>query len=592
MHLRPRSVSYALGFLLLALMLLAGCGGDERRDPTDPEPVGPVVAAISVAPKGTFCSIGAFCTVHLGETLEMEAIIIDTAGVDHRGLPVTWSVDDESIATISTEGVLTPHQLGLVQVSATYADSTGHSFIQVLPTRAVSIEVTVDQPTIPVGGTATVTAVVRGKDGQILTDNDVLFFTTNDSLVSVTVTDGTHATVSGLADGLVIIVAGVNMAVQDYVALRVGTPGAAAPGFRLATVAVGGTHACGADPAGIGWCWGHNRWGQLGNGTRGMPWETFFPTQVVDVTGLTRFALGESHSCALDGAGKAYCWGSGPTGELGNGLHIGGSATPLPVSGDFVFTDITAGTVHTCGLVAGGQAYCWGHGGDGELGGGNWLTMHTPMPVTGGHAFQSISAGLFSTCALDLDGKAWCWGSDEYGQVGDGGRHGTGVAVNEPTAVSTTLRFTQLRLHGAHACALTAQGEAWCWGRNEYGQLGNGSVGNQPTPVRVQSPVAFTQIGTGAFYSCGLDAGGKAWCWGNNEFGTLGDGTLEDRHTPVPVSGDYTFTTLVVGPFTSCGLRPNGETYCWGSNYFGAVGNGSAGRDVDMSVEPMPVRQP
>ena len=148
---------------------------------------------------------------------------------------------------------------------------------------------------------------------------------------------------------------------------------------------------------------------------------------------------------------------------------------------------ITAGTVHTCGLDVEGKAWCWGGGSSGELGDGNTDDHETgtPVAVAGGHTFTSLTARWYHTCGLDNAGNAWCWGDAKFGVLGDGNTsdHETGT----PVAVVGGHTFSQLAAGYEHACGLDGAGTAWCWGHGEGGQLGDGNTSDHmtATPVAV-----------------------------------------------------------------------------------------------------------
>ena len=188
--------------------------------------------------------------------------------------------------------------------------------------------------------------------------------------------------------------------------------------------------------------------------------------------------------------------------------------------------------------------------------------------------FASVSAGQFHTCGLTPSGEAHCWGRSYYGQLG------TGDAANSaiPAAVSNGISFAQLTTQVWHTCGLTASGEAYCWGYNASGELGNGSTTGEdanPTPFAVSGGLTFASLSAGSHHTCGLTPSSEAYCWGANESGQLGTGSGRLSATPMAVSGDLVFESLAAGLRNTCGLTPNGEAYCWGSNDDGKLGNGT-----------------
>lgn len=218
--------------------------------------------------------------------------------------------------------------------------------------------------------------------------------------------------------------------------------------------------------------------------------------------------------CGLDAAGKAYCRGSNGVGQLGIGsIDNTFRTTPVAVSGNASYASISAGGAHVCALSSAGAAVCWGSDAEGQLGTAATTETcagqpcsSTPRAVQGAPAFTAITAGEYHTCALDGDGQAWCWGSNEYGQVG---AETTGTCVSHamnvscatlPVAVNAgALRFVRIAAGAHHTCALTAAGAAWCWGVNNEYELGTGSdlPAFSRTPLAVTGGHAFKEISAG-----------------------------------------------------------------------------------------------
>lgn len=297
---------------------------------------------------------------------------------------------------------------------------------------------------------------------------------------------------------------------------------------------------------------------------------------------FTKIATGEKHSCALTASGKAYCWGENNEGQLGEGASNGNHSTPIAVIGGYVFTDIVAGSKHTCGLVSSGQAYCWGKNNCGQLGdNGSNSDQLSPVAVSEGLQITSIGAGKEHTCGLSSSGQAYCWGRDNYGQLGDGSSI---TDQSSPSAVSGGLVFVSLDIGLNHSCGVVSSGLAYCWGKNDRGQLGDGgSNSDQSEPISVNGGMSFTSLSAGENHTCGLHSSGQAYCWGRDDRGQLGDSLASnDQSSPVSVAGGHIFTSVESGSEHSCGLKSSGEAYCWGRDNYGQLGN--AGSNVDQST--------
>lgn len=363
-----------------------------------------------------------------------------------------------------------------------------------------------------------------------------------------------------------------------------------------------GTHlTCGVTTTGAAYCWGTNTSGALGNGTVDGA-----STVPVPVSGTLIFAMvtsGELHACGVTTAGTAYCLGGDFGGDLGNGmiatldcLSCGESNTPMLVSGGLTFATVTAEGPHTCGVTTQRQAYCWGDNSYGEAGNNPAdSSITTPMPVSGGLAFAQLSAGYRHTCGVAAGGVAYCWGANFSGQLGNDDTTNSSI----PVMVSGGLTFVSVSDGFDHTCGVTTSGAAYCWGLNIASELGDGTTtGPQQcetypcstTPSAVAGGLTFATVsaGAGGFHSCGVTTSGAAYCWGDNELGELGNGTTTSSATPVAVSGGLTFRMVSTGYRHTCGVTTDNVAYCWGDNGEGELGIGT-GMDA---WSPTPVLGP
>jgi alpha-tubulin suppressor-like RCC1 family protein len=258
------------------------------------------------------------------------------------------------------------------------------------------------------------------------------------------------------------------------------TPVTVTGGHQFRNIRLGGDHACATTDAGAGYCWGRNAFAELGNGS--LSGDVFQPGQVSSGLLWNHIATGDQHSCGASTSGPAYCWGSNGSTRLGAGTSASSSAVPLQVTGGLAFTQLSAGTISGCGLVAAGSAYCWGGGTSGQIGNGAFASRPAPTLVSGGHTFLSLSAKGNAHCAVRADRAVLCWGENTAGQAGIGI---TGdIAVPTPVAGTFTAAMVATGLDSG--CLLTVGGAIYCWGPNANGQVGNGTQVQQPFPVPVR----------------------------------------------------------------------------------------------------------
>jgi alpha-tubulin suppressor-like RCC1 family protein len=342
-----------------------------------------------------------------------------------------------------------------------------------------------------------------------------------------------------------------------------GLPGAS-------EIAVGRAHACALALDGRAFCWGGKETGQLGNG------DTYFRLSPVPVQGpaapFTWINSGQYFSCGSVSTGGSYCWGQGGEGSLGNG-HWEDVSVPTLVDLPEPIRQGTAGWNHACGLTEAGKAYCWGRNQEQQLGDGTNTVRPSPVQVAGGYSFEDLGAGDSHTCGVTLGGQTLCWGWNGYGQVGTGETGGT-FGVPTPVSMPDGVSFTYVSGGYYHTCARSSDAQVWCWGRNNQGQLGDGTTDNSPVPVLVQELPPVTRIAVGGFHACALDEGGKAYCWGRGALGRLGYGGEEMQVTPQQVAGGHEFRSLFGAGARTCGITGDHRTFCWGYNRYGALGLG------------------
>lgn len=239
----------------------------------------------------------------------------------------------------------------------------------------------------------------------------------------------------------------------------------------IVTVAAGWLHTCALDEEGLAWCWG-----SIG---RDMHEPTAVPIQVRDSTRFTDLAAGMRHTCGILLDGGTLCWGQNLFAQLGS-LNLGDSVAYVP-AGDSVVS-VAAGTFHSCDLRSSGEAYCWGRPDHGQLGNGvQSFDEYAPTPVHGDLAFTSISVGASRSCGLTAGGKAYCWGGNYAGGLGDGSTQASSV----PVAVAGNLAFRLLRVGDAATCGISESSQLYCWGPNLVGQLGDGTLTSRSVPTLV-----------------------------------------------------------------------------------------------------------
>jgi alpha-tubulin suppressor-like RCC1 family protein len=179
----------------------------------------------------------------------------------------------------------------------------------------------------------------------------------------------------------------------------------------------------------------------------------------------------------------------------------------------------------------------------------------------------------YHTCAITSAGEAYCWGSNQFGQLGDGSI----TESAEPKRVTGALRFASISAGDAFTCGITTTHVLYCWGRNSHGQLGIGSADPGPHPEPRAVAQGVRAVAAGGEYACALRDDGTAYCWGNGSGDRIGSDAAIGygaNPSPVEVQTDQRFTNISAGRAHTCAITVAGVVYCWGSNSYLESGPG------------------
>jgi alpha-tubulin suppressor-like RCC1 family protein len=324
-----------------------------------------------------------------------------------------------------------------------------------------------------------------------------------------------------------------------------GTDGPVAPatGWAAAAIADNGTHACALRVDGSLWCWGTNQSGQLGDGTTDSHAS---PVRVGTDTDWAIVAAAQATTCATKRDGSLRCWGANY------------AILPTRIGTDS-WMRLDTGTGHVCGVKQDGSLWCWGNNNNGELGDGTLIDSSAPVQVGVDTDWADVTAGGARTCALKTDASLWCWGANA---VGDG----TPTDRPAPTRIGTD-QWAAVSAGGAHTCGRKVDGSIWCWGYGYFGQVGDTTLPadyNQLTPAPVGTDTSWMALSMGGLHSCALKADGSAWCWGIDLWGELVDGNVMlGSNVPTATGAGSTFTSITAGAAGTCAVQaPDGTLVC------------------------------
>ncbi|MDN5894971.1 MAG: cutinase family protein, partial [Nocardioides sp.] len=337
-----------------------------------------------------------------------------------------------------------------------------------------------------------------------------------------------------------------------------------------------GMTSCQVRPNHTTWCWGQNTYGQVGDGTKKR---RMVRKRVGADFDWESVSTGGNSTCAIKLNGSLWCWGLNNKGQLGLGDHRREQLTPARVGTATDWDQISVSYFHTCGIRDNGTAWCWGNNNRGQLGQNNRTLRIKPFRVGRRSDWATISTAGWHTCATVKNGSAWCWGAAGYGQIGDGT-----VKRNRliPRRVSGNQSWLRVSTSWSASCGLTDNGDVWCWGLNNKGQLGTGGHADSSVPVKVKGPAKVKTLTMGNAHTCGMEVSGDMWCWGSNRYGQFGNGTNRSRVNPIRVMRGSPWLAVSAGLLHTCAVAPNRAVSCWGNNEQGQLKRG----DLEDSNSP------
>jgi alpha-tubulin suppressor-like RCC1 family protein len=564
--------------LALAIGLIATAACSDAHEPNPPSRI----AEIEVSPDDTL-------TVDVGSAFHLSPTARDTSGQALYGLSYQWSSSQAQVATVTTDGLVRAVGEGTTRVSATREGVSGYVTVVVTPTDVVAIDfLPGDLPLMP-HSQAYLGARGRTATGEVRQFGalDVLWSSSDSSILTLRQsTRRKGEVVSALRAGTAVLTARrgpVTASIEVQVEPR-----------RFRSISTSGYHACAIIEARAAYCWGHNTWGELGGGLPdSLCGDQYYcnvqPLLVVGVQPWSALEAGFGHSCGVTTDSRLWCWGVPYPIEAGGSYclpmdsDLSLACWPEPALQDPAFSAIEAwpGGSHGCALSSAGVVGCWGDGRGNLLGtsfppaycterapgggGGEYPCAYSPAAIADAATFTAVRSGASHTCALTTAGEIHCWGSNQGGRLGRGTLEGDDL----PGPVDGARTYSALDAGSGHTCALS-EGHAFCWGENADGQLGTTENGGcEASPPAACRPVEvaggpFTTIAAGGNHTCALDSSGVAWCWGGNDQGQLGTGTTAPSTLPLQVAGGQRFVTLSAGEGATCGLATTGLAYCWG----------------------------
>ena len=504
--------------------------------------------------------------IALRDSIKLVAKAFDETGTLIVGQAFTWTSAGATTATVNFSGSVLARGLGVVNITATSGTVAGNASIRVA-SAVKAIQLASPVPTVLAKDTIQLTATALGYNDKPMGGRTFTWTSSNPTVATVDANGRAAFLRAGSAtftakSAFTTSTVAVNALERQF--QLVSSSAEFTCGFTNLGrgycwgVGDGGVLASAADST----CFDATDEPLLDGGKHGC---TLLPKRFSGpAIEFTAMDAGDASNCAISKDRNIYCWGSDAFGQLGNGSRGGGAAPSLATVAQERFDSVTVGGAHACALNAAGRAYCWGADEKGQLGDNRIVNSTTPIPVAGTLVFTSISAGGRHTCGI-AGGQAYCWGDNDQGQLGIGT---FGDSRSSPVAVAGGAGMIAISAGSDHTCGLKSTGAAVCWGAGWDGQAGPSADGDiATTPEAVGGP-AFARISAGRFHTCAVTAAGAAYCWGGqSQYGGVSSSSA------IPVAGGLVMRSISAGHHHTCGIASDGETYCWGSNVFGTLGN-------------------
>jgi len=272
------------------------------------------------------------------------------------------------------------------------------------------------------------------------------------------------------------------------------------------------------------WYWGRNYYGSAG-----LP-STPSPQQINSLNNCSTLATGLNNNAVIKSDGTLWVWGWNEYGTNGDGTNTS-SSTPIQVGTETNWKSVSIGAQHITAIKTDGSLWAWGSSSNGSIGNNVFSERTTPLRIGNANNWEKTYSGYSSNLAIKSDGSLWAWGWNAYGQLGDG----TMVNKITPIQIGNDYDWVDISIT-THSLAIKSNGTLWAWGFNNYGKLG---LGNSASAILIP-----TQVGTennwikaiaGFEHTIALKDDGTLWAWGRNNFGQLGDGTTVDKAIPTQI---------------------------------------------------------
>ena len=335
-------------------------------------------------------------------------------------------------------------------------------------------------------------------------------------------------------------------------------------------VSSGYIHSVGLKTDGTLWAWGNNSYGQLGIGSAGSK---STPTQIGTANDWQKIATGNYHSIALKTNGTIWTWGRNDYGQIGDGTSVD-RTTPVQLGNATDWVSVASGDNYIMALKSNGTLWAWGSNLRGQLGDGTTVNKSFPIQIGTATNWQTIAPASQHTLAIKTDGTLWGWGYNTSGQLGSG----TSTISNPvPAQIGTATNWKSVAGGVSHSLGVKTDGTLWTWGDNYYGQLGSGILSNSYTPAQIGTATDWRSVAANYDYSSfAIKTDNTLWAWGKNDSGQLGEGTGINRKIPTLIGSATDRQSVAANVDNTLVINASGFLSSCGSNMYGQLGDNTS----------------
>ncbi len=346
------------------------------------------------------------------------------------------------------------------------------------------------------------------------------------------------------------------------------------------SIIAGGGHVLGKKSNNNYFIWGAGGYGQLGNTAS---FDEYQAIPLPSSFSWIRLSCGSVNTFGIKSDGSLWGTGSNLYGTLGLGTTIANTTLFTQIGNANNWKELTPGEYCTYALKTDNTIWGWGQNDGYQMGNGTCCSDQlSPILISSQTDWKQVDGSdSRSVFALKNNGTLWCWGSNLSSMLG-------GTQLFErmfPIQHNSDTDWKEMSVGYDHILILKTNNTLWAWGNGEYGSCGDTLPVDWARFVPVQIGTStWKTVSAGFRTSFGIKTDGTLWAWGRNDLGQLGDGSTIDRRLPIQIGTDNNWDTVSCGRQFTVALKTNGSLWAWGDNFYGQLGNGTTTNELTPTL--------